>query len=83
MPAPDAISDNHHRISSECAFAKFGGTCPLEAASGQTIRHRLNRDANRGLHVITVVRLRRHQPTRDFIARRLAEGKAKTRSSAV
>jgi transposase len=49
--------------------------------SGKTIRHRLNwggnRDANRALHVILVVRLRRHQPTRDYLARRLAEGKSK------
>jgi hypothetical protein len=27
------------------------------------------------LHVILVVRMRRHQPTRDYFARRLAEGK--------
>lgn len=54
---------------------------PLEASSGKTIRHRLNRggdrDANRALHVILVVRLRCHQPTRDHLARRLAEGKTK------
>jgi transposase len=53
----------------------------VEASSGKTIRHRLNRggdrDANRALHVILVVRLRRHQPTRDYMARRTAEGKSK------
>ncbi len=62
-------------------FAKLCGVCPLEASSGKTIRHRLNRggnrDANRALHVILVVRLRRHQPTRDYMARRTAEGKSK------
>ena len=76
-----AIGDNHDRISSDAAFAKLCGVCPLEAASGKTIRHRLNRggnrDAHRALHVILVVRMRRHQPTRDYIARRLAEGKTK------
>ena len=76
-----AIGDNHDRISSDAAFAKLCGVCPLEASSGKTIRHRLNRggnrDANRALHVILVVRMRRHQPTRDYIARRLAEGKTK------
>jgi transposase len=76
-----AIGDNHDRISSDAAFAKLCGVCPLEASSGKTIRHRLNRggnrDANRALHIILVVRLRRHQPTRDYIARRLAEGKTK------
>ena len=48
---------------------------------GKTVRHRLNRggnrDANRALHVICAVRLRRHQPTRDYLARRTAEGKTK------
>jgi transposase len=53
----------------------------LEASSGKTIRHRLNRggnrQANRALHVICVVRLRRHQPTRDYLARRISEGGTK------
>ena len=76
-----AIGDNPDRICNEAAFAKLCGVCLLEASSGKTIRHRLNRggnrDANRALHVILVVRLRRHQPTRDYMARRLAEGKTK------
>ena len=76
-----AIGDNQDRISSDAAFAKLCGVCPLEASSGKTIRHRLNRggnrDANRALHVILVVRMRRHQLTRDYITRRLAEGKTK------
>jgi transposase len=76
-----AIGDNPDRISSEVAFAKLYGVCPLEACSGKTIRHRLNRggnrNANRALHVILVVRLRRHQPIRDYMARRLAERKTK------
>jgi hypothetical protein len=75
------IGDNPGRINSDAAFAKLCGLCPLEASSGKTIRHRLNRggnrDANRALHVILVVRMRRHQPTRAYIARRLAEGKTK------
>jgi transposase len=58
-------------------FRQLCGVCPLEASSGKTIRHRLNRGANRALHVILVVRMRRHEPTRDYIARRLAEGKSK------
>lgn len=76
-----AIGDNHHRINTDAAFAKLCGVSPLEASSGKTVRHRLNRggnrDANRALHVILVVRLRRHQPTRDYMARRLAQGKTK------
>jgi transposase len=76
-----AIGDNPHRIDTEAAFAKLCGVCPREASSGKIIRYRLNRggnrDANRALHVILVVRLRRHQPTRDYMARRTAEGKTK------
>jgi transposase len=68
-----AIGDYPNRICSDAAFAKLCGVCPLEAASGKTIRHRLNRggnlDANRALHVILVVRMRRHEPTRDYFAR--------------
>jgi transposase len=76
-----ALGDNPHRIATESAFAKLCGVSPVEASSGKTVRHRLNRggnrDANRALHVICVVRLRRHQPTREYLARRTAEGKTK------
>ena len=76
-----ALGDNPNRISSDAALAKLCGVSPLEASSGKTIRHRLNRggdhDANRALHVILVVRTRSHQPNRDYFARHLAEGKTK------
>ena len=69
------------RIHSDAAFAKRCGVSALEASSCKTIRNRLNRrgnrDANRALPVILVGRLRRHQPTRDCLARRTAEGKSK------
>ncbi len=72
-----AIGDNPGRIRSDAAFVELCGICPLEASIGKASRHRLNRDANRALHVILVVRMRRHQLTRHYIARRLAEGKTK------
>jgi len=76
-----ALGDNPERIGSDAAFAKLCGVSPIEASSGKTVRHRLNRggnrDANRALHVICVVRLRRHQPTRDYLARRIGEGRTK------
>jgi transposase len=66
---------------SEAAFAALCGTSPVEASSGQIHRHRLNRGgdrhANAALHRIVIVRLRWHQPTRDYAARRTAQGKAK------
>ena len=73
--------DNPARLASEAAFAALCGTSPVEASSGKTRRHRLNRggdrQANAALHRIVIVRLRWHQPTRDYLARRTAEGKTK------
>jgi transposase len=52
-----------------------------EASSGKTRRHRLNRggdrQANAALHRIVVARLRHDQPTKDYLARRIREGKSK------
>jgi transposase len=68
------------RVRSEAAFARLAGVAPLPASSGQTIRHRLSRGGdrqlNRALHTIVLHR-RQHDPaTRDYIARRIAEGKS-------
>ena len=45
------------------------------------VRRRLNRggnrDANRALHMICVVRMGRDQRTREYVSRRTAEGKGK------
>lgn len=44
------------------------------------VRHRLNRGGdrqlNRALHTIIMIRERYHQPTRRYVARRTAEGKS-------
>jgi transposase len=76
-----AAGDNPHRLCSEAAFAMLCGAAPVEASSGKTTRHRLNRggdrQANAALYRIVVVRLRWDQPTKDYMARRLAEGKTK------
>jgi len=57
------------------------GSSPIQASSGKTVRHRLNRggdrQANAALYRIVLVRLRYHQPTKDYLTRRLAEGKPK------
>jgi transposase len=77
-----AAGDNPGRLRGEAAFAALCGTSPVEASSGKTVRHRLNRggdrQANAALYRIVIVRLRWHQPTRDYMARRIAEGKTKT-----
>lgn len=74
--------DNANRIKSEAAFAKMCGTCPIPAGSGKTnSRHRLyrggNRQANAALYRVVIVRMRWHQPTIDYVARRTAEGMSK------
>lgn len=73
-----AVGDNPHRLRSEGAFAMLCGVAPLPASSGRTQRHRLNRNgnrqANRALHLIAVVRMRHHEPTRRYVAKRTADG---------
>lgn len=74
------VSWSHRgRVRSEAAFASLAGAAPLEASSGQHTRHRLNRggdrDLNRALHVIAITRLRCHAESRDYEAKRTAQGK--------
>jgi transposase len=68
------------RIRSKGAFAMLTGTAPLEASSGTTKRHRLNRGGNRqlnyALHMIARSRLRHDPDTRAYVARRQMEGKS-------
>jgi transposase len=68
------------RLRSEAAFAMLAGTAPIEASSGQVVRHRLNRGGdrqlNRALHTIVMIRERYHQPTKRYVARRTAQGKS-------
>ena len=73
--------DNPERMRSESGFAMLCGTAPLPASSGKTQRHRLNRggdrQANSALHMAVVSRLRMHEPTKAYVARRTAEGHSK------
>jgi transposase len=71
--------DNPERLRSEASFANLCGVAPIPASSGKVLRHRLsrggNRDANRALHLICVVRMRIDARTCEYVARRTAEGK--------
>ncbi len=76
------FGDNPTRIRSEAAFAKLCGACPIPASSGRTTgRHRLNRgghrQANAALYRAVIVRIRFHQPTIDYVARRSADGRTR------
>jgi transposase len=73
--------DNSQRLNSEASFASLCGVSPVEASNGKVVRHRLNRggnrDANRALHMICVVRMGSDERTRCYVARRTAERKSK------
>ena len=76
-----AAGDNPERLTSDAGFAALCGASPVEASSGKITGHRLNRGGNRqanaALHRIVVGRMGHHQPTKDYIARRTAQGKSK------
>jgi transposase len=76
-----AAGDNPDRLVSEAAFSMLCGSSPVEASSGKTTRHRLNRggdrQANAALYRIVIVRLRHHEATRQYAKRRTTEGKSK------
>jgi transposase len=86
----DAELDRLTRAAAPKLLARFGvgpdsaGALLVaagEASSGKTRRHRLNRggdrQANAALYRIVVARLRHDQQTKDYLARRIREGKSK------
>lgn len=77
-----AVGDNVERIPHSAAFAALCGVSPIEASSGKSHGHRLNRGGNRqanaALHRIVVVRIsRKHPETMAYIQRRTSEGKSR------
>ncbi|MFE3000843.1 IS110 family transposase [Nocardia sp. NPDC059246] len=76
-----AAGDNPERLHSEASFAALCGASPVEASSGKSQRHRLNRGGDRqgncALHRIVLSRLRWDQRTRDYLDRRITNGKTR------
>jgi transposase len=74
------------RFRSEAAFAMLGGPAPVEASSGQVVRHRLNRGGdrqlNRALHTIVMIRQTHHGPTRPTPAAASPRARASATSAA-
>ena len=68
------------RVRNAAAFASLAGVVPLEASSGLTSRHRLNRGGdralNRALHTVAITRARCHRETRAYETRRTLQGKS-------
>jgi transposase len=76
-----AAGDNPERLRSNACFSMLCEASPIQASSGKTQRHRLNRggdrQANAALYRIVIARLRHDQQTKDYLARRIREGKSK------
>lgn len=72
---------NPERLNSESELASLCGVAPLLASSGKTERHRLNRGgdrrANRALYQIAVTRMSYDQRTKDYVEKRMRDGKSK------
>src|SRR6266540_4493367 len=67
------------RFADRNRFASWTGTAPIDASSGEQIRHRLSRAGNRRmnhvLYIAAVVQIRHDTPGRAYYRRKLAEGK--------
>jgi transposase len=70
---------NVARFRSRAHFASWNGTAPIDASSGQQVRHRLsragNRRINRVLHIMAIVQLRNDTEGRAYYRRKVAAGK--------
>ncbi|HUK97230.1 MAG TPA: IS110 family transposase [Gaiellaceae bacterium] len=69
------------RFRSDAQLARHSGVAPLEASSGRTQRHRLDRGGNRQLNAalyrIAITQARYHAPARDYLDRKRSEGKSR------
>jgi transposase len=67
------------RFPTRAHFASWNGTAPIDASSGDQVRHRLsragNRQINRVLHIMAVVQLRNPTQGRAYYDRKVAAGK--------
>ena len=69
------------RFADRNRFASWTGTAPLDASSGEQIRHRLSRAGNRRmnhvLHIAAIVQIRHDTEGRAYYRRKLAAGKTR------
>jgi transposase len=69
------------RFASDAKLARIAGSAPIPAASGSTVRHRLDKGGNRqlncALHRLAVTKGRLDPQTAAYLARKQAEGKSR------
>jgi transposase len=69
------------RFADRNRFASWTGTAPLDASSGEQIRHRLSRAGNRRMnhmiHIAAISQIRLDTPGRAYYRRKLSAGKTK------
>jgi transposase len=69
------------RFADRNRFASWTGTAPLDASSGEQIRHRLSRAGNRRMnhvvHIAAIVQLRHDTEGRAYFLRKIAAGKTR------
>ena len=69
------------RFADRNRFAAWTGTAPIEASSGEIVRHRLSRAGNRRMnhmiHIAATTQLRHDTEGRAYYRRKLAAGKTK------
>lgn len=82
ITAAQILASRSHpdRFRSEAAFASFVGVAPIPASPGLTNKHRLNRvkdrQLNRAMHTISLIRTWLDPATKTYLARRVSEGKS-------
>src|ERR687890_429130 len=69
------------RFPTKAHFASYSGTAPLEASSGEVVRHRLsmagNRKLNYALHMIAICQARSEARGGAYYRKKIAEGKSR------
>jgi transposase len=69
------------RFPTKAHFASYAGTAPLEASSGEVVRHRLslagNRHLNYALHMVAVCQARSDTRGGTYYRKKMAEGKSR------
>src|SRR5688500_17075080 len=69
------------RFPSKAHFASYAGVAPIEASSGEVVRHKVslagNRRLNQAMHMIAVCQARGDPRGKAYYRKKLAEGKSR------